>query len=116
MAGGLTVWRRLGGFMAVCFLSLLVLAPSFDRCLCYDTAVSTEAQFVAAPATSETGTTQDKGSKSCVRGHCHQPAAVVPSEIASAVAPPAQSSRHQMAEVAVPPCYLHFGLIRPPRA
>ena len=115
MMGVFRAWRRLGGLLTVCMLSLLVLTPSIDRCICFQTPTG-EVQLVAAPAVSDIGGAQDKGLRPCVHGHCHQPAAVVPPAIAEAVVPVMRSSRPEIADAAMPPSYLQFGLIRPPRA
>lgn len=115
MAGVLRAWRSLGGLLTVCMLSLMVLAPTLDRCICFDTPAG-EVELVAFQSPSEVDGVQDKGMRPCVHGHCHQPAAVVPPDVVQAIVPVVRSSRPAIADATLPLSYLQFGLIRPPRA
>jgi hypothetical protein len=114
----MTWWGKLGGLMAACLLSLLVVAPtvSMAACLCdYDVAIV----GVEAVAIAVLGDPEDHGAPCdaacCVSGHCHHGGGMLDAPVAAVPALVSFVSEHVMAAPQALASRTLSGPDRPPR-
>ena len=110
-------WQNLGGLMAACVLTLLVVSPmtTAAACLC-----DAEISSVGAWASFEQGgarhDTPPCDSVCCQSGHCHPGGQVLQAPAASLHAPVAVAARHAPTAIYALASRPTSGPDRPPRA
>jgi len=110
-----TWWRDLGGLLAACVLTLLVVAPSMNACLCANSAP-------VSGATVETVQSQEHRDSApcdaacCLNGHCHQGGSMLNSFVAAIPKPVLIEAEHASAAVRALASLSPSGPDRPPRA
>lgn len=121
MHRAMTWWRNLGGLMAACVLTLLVVAPtvSMATCLCEEAApvVTVEAGVVVQTVQGDQREHRAPCEAACcVGGHCHHGGAMLDTAVAEVRTLPPAAPEHAMASVQVLASRVLSGLDRPPRA
>ena len=87
-----TWWRNLGGLLAACVLSLLIVAPA--ACACDERPTS-----AVAYQTVEGGQAHDSApceAACCVGGHCHHASSLLDAPLVTVEAPALRPSQHFM--------------------
>lgn len=122
MRQAMTWWRNLGGLMAACVLTLLVVTPAVGMatCLCENDAPVVSVETSATTVQAIRGDAQDHGAPCdaacCVSGHCHHGGAMLDTAVAEVPTLAPAASEHAMASVHVLASRALSGPDRPPRA
>jgi len=117
-----TWWRKLGGLMVACVLTLLVVAPtvSMAACVCESDAPIVSVEIGETAGQAVQGEHRDSGAPCeaacCVGGHCHHGGAMLETSFAAASAPVPVASSHAMALAHALASRTISGPDRPPRA
>jgi hypothetical protein len=110
-----TWWGDLGGLLAACVLTLLVVAPTMNACLCAESAPVSGAA-VQAMQNQEHRDSAPCDAACCLSGHCHHGGSMLDTFVAAIPKPLQIEAEHLSANVRALASLSPSGPDRPPRA
>jgi hypothetical protein len=110
-----TWWRDLGGLLAACVLTLLVVAPTMNACLCANSAPASGAA-VEAVQSQDHRDSAPCDAACCLNGHCHHGGSMLNPFVTAIPRPALIEAEHASAAVRALASLSPSGPDRPPRA
>jgi hypothetical protein len=110
----ITWWRNLGGLLAACVLTLLVVAPAIasTACICDDRPAGAH-QTVASDQKHDTAPCK---AACCLGGHCHHGGSLLDAPVAAIATPAPTTAEHVLAPPLALTSRSPAPLDQPPRA
>jgi len=113
-----TWWRNLGGLLAACVLTLLVVAPttSLAACLCAEDAAVSQVSAVQTIQPEQHEDSAPCKAACCLNGHCHHAGSLLDAPFVTITAPAPITAKHVLAPTRALASRAPPALDRPPRA